>query len=97
MSETSEKLAPIQGRERGAMIPWGLHVRIWQAYASLGFGDQSAQRMAERGGFAWGEATWMLGEWNPITKRPFTDEQSARFAWFRGTGIESEGSRETDG
>lgn len=82
------EFAPVQGGEPGGKIPWGLHVRIWQAYAALGHGRQSAKRIAERGGFAWGEAAWMLAEWNPVTKQPFTEQQSASFKHLRERGFE---------
>lgn len=32
-------------------IPWIIHARAWSAYAAAGHGSQSAERLAERGGF----------------------------------------------
>ncbi len=32
-------------------IPWHFHERAWSVYAAAGHGDQSAVRLAERGGF----------------------------------------------
>lgn len=33
-------------------IPWGLHEMLWRIYADHGHGDQTAERVAERGGFS---------------------------------------------
>jgi hypothetical protein len=53
-------VAPVQDNRRGATvklsgIPWGLHEMLWRVYADHGHGDQSAERLAERGGFGRGE------------------------------------------
>lgn len=45
---TEEQKAPVQG---AAHIPWSVHVRAWNAYAAKYSKDQSAERIAERGGF----------------------------------------------
>jgi hypothetical protein len=55
-----ERVAPVQDNRRGATvklsgIPWGLHEMLWRVYADHGHGDQSAERLAERGGFGRGE------------------------------------------
>lgn len=52
-----ERPAPVQDHRRGATvpltaIPWGLHAILWRVYADHGHGDQSAERLAERGGFS---------------------------------------------
>jgi hypothetical protein len=85
-----ERFAPVQGYEPGGRIPWALHARIWQAYAALGHGQQSAQRIAERGGFAWGEAAWMLGEFDPLSQKPFTDRERAKFHYLQEQGTDHE-------
>lgn len=51
-----ERVAPVQDI-RGASvpmgtIPWGLHEVLWLVYADHGHGNQSAERLAERGGFS---------------------------------------------
>ena len=51
-----ERVAPVQD-DRGdtvrlSAIPWGLHEALWRIYADHGHGSQSAERMAERGGFS---------------------------------------------
>jgi len=43
-----ERTAPVQGH---APIPWSVHEAAWQGYASLYGKRQSAERIAERGGF----------------------------------------------
>lgn len=71
-------MAPVQaGSRTPTSIPWEVHVRVWQVYAALGHGSQSAQRIAERGGFGHAEVIRMLagyqdsgrGEWDPLTAR----------------------------
>lgn len=47
-----ERVAPVQDRSSGLRaIPWGLHELLWRVYRDHGH-RQSAERMAERGGFA---------------------------------------------
>lgn len=54
--QDEERWAPVQGMASGIVgIPWGLHERLWGVYAAWGHGSQSAERMAERGGFGLGE------------------------------------------
>lgn len=46
--------APVQstrGHPFPPRIPWHFHERAWSVYAAAGHGDQSAVRLAERGGF----------------------------------------------
>lgn len=50
------RIAKVQEATRGATvpmrgIPWGLHEMLWRVYADHGHGEQSAERMVERGGF----------------------------------------------
>lgn len=59
--------APVQGEigrhaKRGpGTITWDEHLRAWSVYAACGHGDQSAERIAERGGFGYDELTRLLG------------------------------------
>jgi hypothetical protein len=50
-----ERVAPVQDDRnsvtRLSAIPWGLHELLWRVYADHGHGNQSAERLAERGGF----------------------------------------------
>lgn len=41
------------GRE--GWVPWAIHIDAWKGYAEAGHGDQSAERVAERGGFGYRE------------------------------------------
>lgn len=54
-------------------IAWHEHVEAWNAYAKLFGSDQSAERIAERGGFGWGELVSLLGHepatWEPMPRR----------------------------
>jgi len=68
--------APVQaewGRDRlvkpAGMVAWAEHVRAWDAYAAQYGRDQSAERIAERGGFGFIELTKFLGH-EPTTWRP---------------------------
>jgi len=81
----SEQRAPVQGvgnyhlwvghpaREPDARpagtIAWGEHLQAWEAYAKRFGRDQSADRVAERGGFCYREVTEFLGH-APRTWRP---------------------------
>jgi len=54
-------------------IAWVEHVEAWCRYAAQ-YGDlQSAERIAERGGFSWNELVSLLGRepgtWQPLPKR----------------------------
>lgn len=73
--------APVQsGYQRGlprtrdtykppGTITWSEHLEVWAAYAAQYGTDQSAERLAERGGFGYYEAEEMLGRalttWEP--------------------------------
>ncbi len=50
-------------------VAWSEHVEAWNEYAYYGHGDQSAERLAERGGFSYGELRDLLGH-EPRTWRP---------------------------
>lgn len=54
---------PVQG-ERGFYrknsIPWWIALLAWKAYERAGFGGQTAERIAERGGFDWAELGQLL-------------------------------------
>jgi hypothetical protein len=65
--------APVQAdraANRGpGTITWAEHLTAWSAYAAR-YGDgQSAERLAERGGFGWGELVVLLKH-EPATWRP---------------------------
>jgi hypothetical protein len=47
-----ERMFPMQ---HGPDIPWSIAEEIYDLYAFLFGSDQSMERMAERGGFSWGE------------------------------------------
>lgn len=56
-----ESTAPLQDDTRQLVrIPWGLHELAWKVYDAHGHGSQSAERLAERGGFARGELGSLL-------------------------------------
>lgn len=52
-------------------IAWEEHLIVWSAYAAKWCSDQSAERIAERGGFGWYEIVDLLGRepttWSPRT------------------------------
>jgi hypothetical protein len=60
-----ERTAPVQpsrGIPFPTEVPWRFHERAWSQYAAAGHGRQSAERMAERGGFGVVElVTCLLG------------------------------------
>lgn len=74
----TERRAPVQGERvkwPGRQIPpatvsWDEHVRVWEVYAKhFGGSGQSAERVAERGGFGLLEIIFMTGA-PPKTWRP---------------------------
>jgi hypothetical protein len=67
--------APVQaGRAQGAKGPgtiaWAEHLEAWGAYAILYGTSQSAERLAQRGGFSYGELVDLLKRapttWEPV-------------------------------
>ena len=70
--------APVQGEHRGCKqgakpygsVDWSEHMEAWNAYHRR-YSRQSAERIAERGGFGYWEITEFLGHepktWEPRT------------------------------
>lgn len=67
---TPPRRAPVQGDRRlpqgapgrdAGTIAWSEHEEVWRAYAHRYGKEQSAERIAERGGFGWGEIVWLTG------------------------------------
>jgi hypothetical protein len=85
-----QKTAPVQAN-KASQIPWEVHVHAWQVYAALGHGSQSAERIAERGGFGWSELVLLLDYRDPygidFPKMPRDQETRARR--YREEGRES--------
>lgn len=75
------KRAPVQSDQAGShdgvswtahpagSIEWSEHLLAWSEYARRYGHDQSAERLAERGGFGWGELCMFLGH-EPTTWKP---------------------------
>ena len=73
---SQNKRAPCQEhRNRGKLvkpagtIAWDEHLQAWHAYAKKYGSYQSAERIAERGGFGWTELVALLGR-EPTTWQP---------------------------
>jgi hypothetical protein len=66
---------PFQGSRKKRIadgsISWEEHLEIYRSYAGRYGNSQSAVRMAERGGFSWGECLSMTGH-EPRTYQPIT-------------------------
>lgn len=41
-------------------VPWAVAEKAYETYARLYGTDQTLERLAERGGFAWSELVWLL-------------------------------------
>lgn len=54
---------------RPGTITWSEHLEAWEHYARRFGRDQSAERLAERGGFGWAELVELLGH-EPRTWEP---------------------------
>lgn len=67
--------APVQRDQRGVgtrgpgTVSWGEHCEAWSAYAAKYGREQSAERIAERGGFGFYELADLLGH-EPKTWEP---------------------------
>jgi hypothetical protein len=65
--------APVQashGVKGPGTVAWHEHLEAWSVYAARYGTRQSAERIAERAGFSWGELVEFLGRepttWEPI-------------------------------
>lgn len=75
-TEFTATRAPVQGEHRGCRegakpygsVDWSEHLEAWTVYNSRHRG-QSAERIAERGGFSYWEITELLGR-EPNTWEP---------------------------
>lgn len=71
--QTRERRAPVQGNRSngyvGGTIAWWEHEAVWKGYAAEFGTRQSAERIAERGGFGITECVDYLGH-EPQTWRP---------------------------
>ena len=77
-TEFTERRAPVQGEHRGCKqgakpygsVDWSEHLEAWTVY-NIRHRGQSAERIAERGGFSYWEITELLGRepntWEPRT------------------------------
>lgn len=73
MSEIDERRVPVQGSlcrcanprhkhdKPPGTIAWSEHAKAWEVYAARFGKGQSAERIAQRGGFAHGELRMFLG------------------------------------
>lgn len=78
------RMAPIQDHlirpvQRGGIpagkIPWPIHVLAWRTYHATFGNDQTAERIAERGGFSWVELlAGIRGDMSPEGMRRVTEE-----------------------
>lgn len=70
--------APVQAdshrNKPAGSIAWSEHLEAWSAYAAKYGSDQSAERIAERAGFGYGELVMFLGR-EPRTWEPHRKEQ----------------------
>ena len=72
MMVESSKRAPVQagaGKRPAGSISWEEHVAAWTAYRKRFANDQSAERIAQRGGFGYDRLVALLGgepaTWSP--------------------------------
>lgn len=71
---SSGRRAPVQASWRfnrvSGSVSWEEHVEAWMAYAKVFGKSQSAERIAERAGFCYGELVDFLGRepttWEPV-------------------------------
>ena len=68
---TDKARAVVKDAVPAGTVAWSEHEEIWEAYANRFGRDQSAERIADRGGFGYWEATRLLGR-EPTTWRRHT-------------------------
>lgn len=57
------RVAPVQGEWRGraaGTVPWDVHLQAFETYRNACGSSQSAERIAERGGFSYRELQCLL-------------------------------------
>jgi hypothetical protein len=59
--DSGPRIVPVQGYSAG--IPWSMHLRAWDVYARKWGRSQSAERLAERGGFHVDELDEFIPGW----------------------------------
>ena len=68
----------------GPPLPWPIAAAVWQyLYAALGHGNQSLERVGERGGFSYGEIEFFAKELQERQKqgRPILEVEAEKFRW----------------
>ena len=88
VAKVDTRRAPVQ-RYHDKTIPWQVHGLAWEAYAKEYGTSQSAERLAERGGFGCGEMDRFLPGWRdmahaidfPATPTPATGSGGDAVAW----------------
>lgn len=83
MSE--RKNAPVQVPHNGRFphglkfrVPWRIHLKAWEVYHKS-YPDQSAERLADRGGFGLEELIYFLAGENPYNKKHDDDPMASNF------------------
>lgn len=69
LKDGTQNYAPVQGRDRIYRIPWRIHAKAAKVYNDFGHG-QTAERLAERGGFGLEELILLLAGENPYSTPP---------------------------
>lgn len=78
MAERARVQADHRSGGRAGTVPWETHLAAWAGYAAAGHGSQSAERIAERGGFGYAEVQCAIaGHYNLVrncrTRHPVPD------------------------
>lgn len=75
IDENTERRAPVQRNLKhnkpAGTIEWSEHLEVYAKYAAKHGTSQSADRIAERSGFCYGELVFFLG-YEPKTWKPNT-------------------------
>lgn len=74
--------APVQGDRHGppGTVPWRTHELAWERYRLAGHWTQSAERIAERGGFSYREIQCALaGHYNDCARCTAAHDAPAGF------------------
>ena len=76
-------------------IPWRIHEKAWQEYAKH-YRGQSAERLAERGGFGLVELIYLLAGENPFTS-PDDDDSMLTDFWGKFEPERAAAERRSEG
>lgn len=68
-------------------VPWSIAEAAWDVYAARYGREQSVERLAERGGFGWGEMDMFLPGWRELAQKAREPEPEPEPEPLRGVAL----------